>query len=98
VHPPVEGAAPPALSPTQPLSSTHLSHESHGSHGSATTPKGDTAGSGNRPPNEPPPTPPSPKHAPPIPSAGPHWPTSTRPILPPGGCYHFSSTSAFPFA
>jgi hypothetical protein len=94
-NPPMEGAAPPALSPSQPLSSTHLPH---GSHGSAPTLKGDTDSCENRPPNEPPPTPPSPRNPPPIPSAGPHWPSTTRPVLPPGGCYHFSSTSAFPFA
>ncbi len=93
-EPPVEGAAPSA--PT--LKGNTDGFESRPTNGSAPTPSGYTEGNENRPPGESAPTPPSPRTPPAISSAGPHWPTATIPILPPGGCYHFSSTSAFPFA
>ncbi len=101
-EPPAEGAAPPAPSPSNGSAPTLKGNtdgfESRPTNGSAPTPSGYTEGNENRPPGESAPTPPSPRTPPAISSAGPHWPTATIPILPPGGCYHFSSTSAFPLA
>jgi len=63
----------------------------------APTLKGETDGCGNRPPNGPAPTSPSPKNSPAIPSPGPNWPTMPSAPLVPGVPYHFSSVGPFPY-